>query len=249
MLRFARNDDNIVPGHHDRIAAEHSQTMSPSAPVAPIRRNGCRSRSISPAATALPARRLTFSPPAPISSLALDEKLILKIFPPFLRGQFVSERGSLAQLRGRLRVAIPEIVVEGERDQWPYLVITRLPGILGAEAWPSPAGRSERSAFSLKSARPLPRCSASRSARLAADRAGLGHFHAQGKSQGCRARHERLGLPQKFLDGLDDLLRDAAALIPLDKPPVILTGEYIPENFLLSRDGSGWRARRPDRFR
>ena len=30
------------------------------------------------------------------------------------------------------------------------------------------------------------------------------------------------------------------ALIALDKPPVILTGEYIPENFLLSRDGSGW---------
>ena len=30
------------------------------------------------------------------------------------------------------------------------------------------------------------------------------------------------------------------ALIPLDKPPVILTGEYIPENFLLSRDGAGW---------
>ena len=29
-------------------------------------------------------------------------------------------------------------------------------------------------------------------------------------------------------------------LIPLD-PPVILTGEYIPENFLLSRDGNGWR--------
>ena len=31
------------------------------------------------------------------------------------------------------------------------------------------------------------------------------------------------------------------ALIALDGPPVILTGEYIPENFLLSRDGAGWR--------
>ena len=30
-------------------------------------------------------------------------------------------------------------------------------------------------------------------------------------------------------------------LIALDAPPVILTGEYIPENFLLSRDGAGWR--------
>jgi hygromycin-B 7''-O-kinase len=59
--------------------------------------------------------------------------------------------------------------------------------------------------------------------------------------RGCRARHERLGLPQKYLDGLGDILRDAAALIPLDAPPVILTGEYIPENFLLRRESAGWR--------
>jgi hygromycin-B 7''-O-kinase len=63
----------------------------------------------------------------------------------------------------------------------------------------------------------------------------------RGQIAGCRARHERLGLPRKFLRGLDELLRDAAVLIPVDKPPVILTGEYIPENFLLSRDGDGWR--------
>jgi hygromycin-B 7''-O-kinase len=59
--------------------------------------------------------------------------------------------------------------------------------------------------------------------------------------EGCRARHARLGLPPKFRDGLDDILRDAAALVPLDAPAVILTGEYIPENFLLSCEGGTWR--------
>jgi hygromycin-B 7''-O-kinase len=29
-------------------------------------------------------------------------------------------------------------------------------------------------------------------------------------------------------------------LTALDGPPVILTGEYIPENFLLNRDGADW---------
>src|SRR5215207_596112 len=98
--------------------------------------------------------------------VALDEKLILKIFPPFLRSQFVSERGSLAQLRGQLRIAIPEIVVEGERDGWPYLVITRLPGILGGQA------------------RPSPRCSAPRSARWPGSNRTGAHFCA-GKSRGA----------------------------------------------------------------
>ena len=56
----------------------------------------------------------------------------------------------------------------------------------------------------------------------------------------CRARHERLGLKPKFLDGMDDLLRDAAEIIPLDAPPVILTGEYIPENFVLAENSGQW---------
>lgn len=68
--------------------------------------------------------------------VGLSEKLILKIFPPQLGAQFVSERGSLAQLAGRLSLPIPEIVAEGERDGWPYLVITRLAGTLGSEVWP-----------------------------------------------------------------------------------------------------------------
>jgi hygromycin-B 7''-O-kinase len=62
----------------------------------------------------------------------------------------------------------------------------------------------------------------------------------RGQIEGCRARHQRLGLPRKFLDGLDGLLRDAVELIPSDAAPVILTGEYIPENFLVRRETSGW---------
>jgi hypothetical protein len=33
--------------------------------------------------------------------VALDDRLVLKIFPPLLRRQFVSERIALSQLRGR----------------------------------------------------------------------------------------------------------------------------------------------------
>ena len=171
--------------------------------------------------------------------VALDEKLILKIFPPFLRSQFVSERGSLTQLGGQLRIAIPEIVVDGERDGWPYLVITRLPGILGGQAWPSlPEADKERVLTEIgKTIAEVQRAPIGALARIEPD---WGTF-MRGQIAGCRARHERLGLPQKFLRGLDELLRDAAALIALDSPPVILTGEYIPENFLLSRNGDGWR--------
>jgi hygromycin-B 7''-O-kinase len=171
--------------------------------------------------------------------VGLGGDLILKIFPPIYRGQFVSERSSLALLRGRLTVPIPEIVFEGERDQWPYLVITRLTGVLGSEAWPAlPEDQKERVLAQIGATiAEVQRVPVGELSRI---EPRWDRFIA-GQIDGCRARHARLGLPQKFLDGLDDILREAATLIPLDRPPVILTGEYIPENFLLSRDNAGWR--------
>jgi hygromycin-B 7''-O-kinase len=170
--------------------------------------------------------------------LALDDGLVLKIFPPMLRAQFVSERASLSQLRGRLGIAVPEIVRQGERNQWPYLVITRLHGVLGAQAWPGlPEDQKER----------VLRRIGETIAEV--QRAPLGELSAieprwdqlmRRQIDGCRARHTRLGLPHKFLACLDDFLAAAIPLIPMDAPPVILTGEYIPENFLLSNETSGW---------
>jgi hygromycin-B 7''-O-kinase len=171
--------------------------------------------------------------------VALDSRLILKIFPPMLRSQFVSERGSLSQLRGRLSLPIPEIVAEGERDGWPYLVITRLPGIVGSEVWPSlPEDQKERVLAEIGAT--IAEVQRAPPGALLDIEPRWDVFFRQ-QVAGCRARHERLGLPQKFLDGLDDLLCDAAGLIPTDPPPVILTGEYIPENFLLADQGGAWR--------
>jgi hygromycin-B 7''-O-kinase len=170
--------------------------------------------------------------------VALDARLILKIFPPMLRGQFASERGSLSQLRSRLSLPIPEIAAEGERDGWPYLVITRLGGVVGSEVWPTlPEDQKERVLGEIGAVIAEVQC-VPPGALLDIEPRWDAFFHQQ--VAGCYARHQRLGLKPKFLDGLDDLLRDAVELIP-DAPPVILTGEHIPENFLLAEDGGQWR--------
>ncbi|WP_375785553.1 aminoglycoside phosphotransferase family protein [Bradyrhizobium sp. Pha-3] len=170
--------------------------------------------------------------------VGLDGELILKLFPPFLRPQFVSERGALAQLRGRLGIPIPDLIADGECDGWPYLVITHLAGTVGSEVWPllSEAERervlAEIGAVIAEVQRVPP------GGLLAIEPRWEAFMH--GQIAQCRARHERLGLPAKLLAGLDDLLRDATELIPMHAPPVILTGEYIPENFLLGRRADGW---------
>ena len=180
-----------------------------------------------------------FSRPVPTLSSVLAIELILKLFPPILRGQFISERASLRQLRGRLSLPIPEILFEGERDGWPYLIITRLSGVVGSEVWPKlPEDQKERLLAQIGAT--IAEVQRAPLGELASIEPQWGQFISR-QIDGCRARHERLGMSRKFLDGFDDILRDAATLIPLDKPPVILTGEYIPENFLLSQEGTGWR--------
>jgi hygromycin-B 7''-O-kinase len=118
-------------------------------------------------------------------------------------------------------------------------LFTRLSGVLGADAWPSlPEQDKERVLAEIGET--IAEVQRAPIGALAGIEPDWGTF-MRGQIEGCRARHERLGLPQKFLDGVDELLRDVAAtLIALDGPPVILTGEYIPENFLLSRGASGW---------
>lgn len=130
-------------------------------------------------------------------------------------------------------------MLEGERDQWPYLVITCLSGVVGSEAWPGlPEDQKERVLAQIgETIAQVQRVPVGDLGRI---EPGWEQFMAR-QIEGCRARHQRLGLPPKFLDGLDDLLRDAEALIALDAPPVILTGEYIPENFLLGCDNGVWR--------
>ena len=165
--------------------------------------------------------------------------LVLKIFPPMLRAQFISERASLAQLRGRVSIPIPEIVHQGERDGWPYLVITRLRGRLGAEAWPAlPEDQKERVLGQIgETIAEVQQAPIGELSRIEP------HWQPfmQRQIEGCRARHLRLGLPQKYWQGLDEIIGEAATLIPMNTAPVILTGEYIPENFLLSREGEDWR--------
>lgn len=171
--------------------------------------------------------------------VALDQRLILKIFPPILRDQYISERLSLSQLRGRLGIPIPEIVHDGERDRWPYLVITRLSGTVGTEVWPIlPDEQKERVLRQIGET--IAEVQRTPIGELACIEPCWDRF-MRGQIEGCRARQRRLGLPQRYLDGLDDLLSDAMTVIPMDAPPVILTGEYIPENFLLREDIGGWR--------
>jgi len=167
----------------------------------------------------------------------LDGRSVLKLFPPFYRGQFDSERATLRQLAGRLAIPIPALIAEGESDGWCWLIVSRLEGIVGSEVWPALTERDKERVLR-QIGKTIAGVQAVPLGALAEIRPSWPDFLA-GQVKGCVARHRAQGLAPHFLSEIPALLADVDAVVP-GGPCVILTGEWIPENFLLAETGDGW---------
>jgi hygromycin-B 7''-O-kinase len=171
--------------------------------------------------------------------VALDDRLVLKVFPPIYRSQFKVERHTLSQLAGRLTVAIPAIVAVGEIDGWCYLCMTRLEGTVGSAVWPSlDAREKERLLFAIGET--IAAVQAVPPGPIGDGEPGWQVF-VERQMAHCVARHAAQGLSRRHLDDLAEILDDAPSRVALDGPAVILTGEYIPENFLLAERSGRFR--------
>ncbi|AMY00092.1 aminoglycoside 3'-phosphotransferase/choline kinase family protein [Mesorhizobium ciceri] len=169
----------------------------------------------------------------------LDDKLILKLFPPIYRTQFVSERNALRYLAGKMDVPIPSIKAEGEGNGWNWLIITKLDGTAGSMVWPLlPEEEKERLLEQIGGA--ISSMQALPPADLGTCRPSWRDF-MKGQIDNCFEHHRQLGMSPGFLSDLRMLLADATSVIPLDAPPVILTGDWIPQNILLSEDRGVWK--------
>ena len=67
----------------------------------------------------------------------LGEAEVVKLFAPPWPDDFVAERRMLEHVAGRLPIATPRILAEGQLEGWPYLVLTRLDGQRLDELWPA----------------------------------------------------------------------------------------------------------------
>lgn len=156
----------------------------------------------------------------------VGRSLVVKLYPPFLRDHFEFERAMLARLEGRLSVPTPRLLSNGERDGWPYLVMTQLAGEPMTRAWP---GLSEAQKCRVLSA--IGRLAAEVHAQPVGSQAALapewGVF-LRGQRARCVQRQQRTGLPAHLLAQVDAFV---AGPVP-DGPAVLLTGEYTPMNLL-----------------
>lgn len=169
----------------------------------------------------------------------LNGAVILKLFPPIYAAQFAAERLALRLLDGRLSVAIPSIRAEGEDSGWSWLIISKLPGTVASSVWAA-LSEGERLSILRDVGRIIAEVQSVDPGELLAMPPAWPDFIARQTAR-CLERHRRQGLPEHLLADLPGLLRTVPSVLPDNPPPVILTGEWIPENLLLSQTPDGWR--------
>jgi hygromycin-B 7''-O-kinase len=168
----------------------------------------------------------------------LGGDLVIKLFPPFLRHQYESERLTLQHLRGRLSTRIPETVVDGETAGWPYLIMSQLEGVPLSHIWGSCTSDEKRTILHAVG-KLIAEVQAVPPGSLTTLEPAWQEFIAS-QTERCRSTHERLGLPQRLLEQIDPYLTKTRYAVPDGFRPAILTGEYTPGNLLMSRRAGAW---------
>lgn len=156
----------------------------------------------------------------------VGDALVVKLYPPFLRDHFEFERAMLARLDGRLSVPTPRLLSTGEREGWPYLVMTQLAGEPMTQAWPALSEGDKCRVLAR-----IGQVAAEVHALPVGDQAALAPDWAaflQGQRARCVQRQQRTGLPPHLLAQVDAFI---AGPVP-EGPAVLLTGEYTPMNLL-----------------
>jgi hygromycin-B 7''-O-kinase len=158
----------------------------------------------------------------------LGRERVLKLYPPFLRDHFEFERAMLARLHGRLRVPTPALLGSGEREGWPWLVMTQMAGEPLTATWPA-MSEPERCALLRELGALAAEVHALPVGPVAALAPRWEGFVARQRER-CLHRQQRTGLPAHLLAQVPAFI---AGPLP-EGPAVLLTGEYTPFNLFTS---------------
>jgi hygromycin-B 7''-O-kinase len=181
-----------------------------------------------------PGLASTFQPFSDGTNLiaALGPDWIMKVFPPELHHQWVCEWRVMQHLDGRLALPIPRFYKAGEEKGWTFIIMSRLPGVTLEKVWPRLADADKTSVLH-DIGRIMARVHTVPPGDLS-DLPPSWKDFLPAQMQGCRDRHERLGMPSWFVETVDAFVQAHRELIPMDFQPVILTGEYTPFNLLVA---------------
>jgi len=184
----------------------------------------------------LDATQLEFAPPGTHVVFKVGS-LYIKLFSP-LWGDFVPERLVLRRLSEQSESPIPRLVVEGEVEGWPYIIMTAVEGVPLKEVWGS-MHMSDREHIATRCGRLMTSLHATHTEGLeaiAVDWPAL----VEGQVQGCIDRVTRAGINEALRGSILEFLDDLPVLFESGFQPVLLNADVTDEHILVSKRGGRW---------
>ena len=189
---------------------------------------------------ALPASELTRARDG-TSVVFTTTRQVIKLYPPFWASEAAAERTILRLVEGQLGVRTPGVVATGTLEGWPYLAMTRLPGVILADVWAS-LSESDRLRVSRQLGEVL--------ARLHAMPASALGEHPELRDRwrelvtrsidNCVTIHRGHGAPEPWLAQLPAFFATLPPLHPPHFAPVLLHGDIHSWHLLLAERDGRW---------
>jgi hygromycin-B 7''-O-kinase len=166
---------------------------------------------------------------------AVDDHVI-KLFPAKAGSHFETEKAALARIDGKLSIPTPRLLAAGERDDWLYVVMSRLRGQSLAEAWPV-LSSDDRHRLLHDVGTGLSELHATATSDLPALAVDWPQF-LRDQRESCRARQAAKGLDALWLEQIDDYLE---RWVPCDDGRrVLLHTEVMREHLLVDELDGHW---------
>lgn len=166
---------------------------------------------------------------------------VIKLYPPFWALEGAAEATILGHVEGKLGVRTPEVVATGQLEDWPYLAMTKLPGVVLADVWATVA-EWERLRVSRQVGQVLARLHALPTGALAAHPELRDRWRqvVTRPIDDCVTIHRGHGAPESWLAQLPAFFQTLPPLHPPDFAPVLLHGDIHSWHLLLAQRDDGW---------
>jgi hygromycin-B 7''-O-kinase len=155
-----------------------------------------------------------------------------------LRDGFRRERAALETVQGRLSIATPEILHEGEIEGRPYLIMSRLAGQLSLQVW-ADLNNSERLSVMVQLGRVLRELHQLETDTYAQPFAWQDFVARQ--RDAAISRQQACGANPEWLKRLPGYLAANLALLPQSFRAVPLHGDVHHGNLMLEQQNDQWR--------
>jgi hygromycin-B 7''-O-kinase len=163
---------------------------------------------------------------------------VIKIYPPIHYNHFKSEVLVMRHLKNKLSVNTPEVQYEGIISNWPYIIMSRLDGVLLEGLWEKLDEKNKITIIRELGSLIREVHSLSTDGLEAIDCHWTQFIFRQ--IDQCMAQHKATNLPDELLKQIPSYLEAAQQFLPTIKEPVLLTGEYTPMNFLVKQESGIW---------